>query len=47
LEPELLCWNGGNSHGTNNSEIYSRTRKEVRSQFLTATRLQCPLATNG
>jgi hypothetical protein len=45
LESELLCRNGRNSYGKNNSEIYSGTGDGIRSQFTTATRLQCPLAT--
>ena len=46
LESELLCWDSRNSHREDYSEIYSRTRNEVNeSQFLTATRLQCSLAT--
>lgn len=45
LVSELLCRNGWNCHRTNYSEVYSRTRAGVMSQFLTATRLQCPLAT--
>jgi hypothetical protein len=45
LESELLCWDSRNSHGTDYSEVCSRTRKKEvnKQQFTTATRLQCPL----
>ena len=45
LESELLRWDCWDGDRTDNSEVYSRTRTEVRSQFPTASRMQCPLAT--
>ena len=44
LESELLRWDGRNSHGTNNPEIYSETRNyEVNErQFTTASEMRCP-----
>lgn len=46
LESELLRWHRWDSDGTDHPEVHPRTRdKEVMSQFPTASRTQCPLAT--